>query len=182
MNRVHGTVGVQQIECINRNRNRWAMRMDVQPDTEIHMEDEEPNPDAVTYYEKWIEKEPDIDDIKKFAIECVEDYDNSSNVNEFTVEGHKDWKDYTKRMSLARDCEIARKKGLSTVIYWTNDGTSIEMPIDVAVSRLDDLEEYAWQTFNVTSMHKNEINGMDNNESILGYDIREGYPEKLIFN
>ena len=61
-------------------------------------------------------------------------------------------------------------------------GLYITLHIDEARQLLAALEIYATDCYNVTAMHKVQVNALDTIEDVDAFDITADYPERLVFN
>lgn len=111
----------------------------------------------------------------------IEQYDNSSSVNSFTLNGKEHWLKNDLRRSLSYSTNILKEDGEKTVDIWF-DTECETMDIDNALYMLKTLEVYAKQTNNVTHQHKAEVIALTSIEEVESYDITKGYPDKLIFS
>lgn len=111
----------------------------------------------------------------------IEQYDNSSSVNSFTLNSKERWLKNDLRRSLSYSTNILKEDGEKTVDIWF-DTECETMNIDNALYMLKTLEVYAKQTNNVTHQHKAEVMAFTSIEEVESYDITKGYPEKLVFS
>ena len=111
----------------------------------------------------------------------IEQYDSSSSVNSFTLNGKERWLKNDLRRSLSYSTNILKEDGEKTVDIWF-DTECETMDIDNALCMLKTLEVYAKQTNNVTHQHKAEVMTLTSIEEVESYDITKGYPEKLVFS
>lgn len=124
--------------------------------------------------------------VRDLLIELINEYDVSPEVNGFTiVHDGKElnyWLPAEKRGQLATG--IAAKKACGSNTY-TLDlreyGVSIDVDCDKLTELLTKLDNYAVESYNVTSKHLNEVKAMTDIEALLAYDYKSGYPEKLNF-
>ena len=64
-------------------------------------------------------------------------------------------------------------------ITWWFGSTPIVLPCEKAEQMRLQLENYAFDCFNVTAAHKKAVSEFTTLEEVLGYDYTKGYPEKL---
>ncbi len=105
-------------------------------------------------------------------------YDSSSAVNSFLLNGIQVWLDKATRVGLMNSTSIAKNMGQEKTSLWLGS-YQLEVDCDKAIQLLSALEMYALECFNVTAAHKKAVSELDNIESVLTYDYKSGYPEKL---
>lgn len=136
-------------------------------------------------YEEYKEPVPSnaekLNMVKQNKLYEIEQYDTSSKVNSFTLNGKERWLKSDLRRSLSYSTNILKENGEKTVDIWF-DTECETMNIDNALYMLKDLEVYAKQTNNVTHQHKAEVMALTSIEGVEAYDITKGYPEKLVFS
>lgn len=121
-----------------------------------------------------------IDVIKEEAIEQITEYDQSEDVNSFTLQGKTMWLPKETRVGLVNSVTIEKNAGKETTVLWFG-GERYELPVDTALQMLSDLELYALECYNVTAAHKAAVNVLESMEDVVAYDYTQGYPEKLNF-
>ena len=121
-----------------------------------------------------------IDVIKEEAIEQITEYDQSEDVNSFTLQGKQMWLPKETRVGLVNSVTIEKNAGKKTTVLWFG-GEKYELPVDTALQMLSALELYALECYNVTAAHKAAVNALESVEDVVAYDYTQGYPEKLIF-
>ena len=122
-----------------------------------------------------------IDVIKEEAIEQITEYDQSEDVNSFTLQGKQMWLPKETRVGLVNSVTIEKNAGKKTTVLWFG-GEKYELPVDTALQMLSALELYALECYNVTAAHKAAVNVLESVEDVVAYDYTQGYPEKLTFN
>lgn len=118
--------------------------------------------------------------IKEEAIEQITEYDQSEDVNSFTLQGKQMWLPKETRVGLVNSITIEKNAGKETTILWFG-GEKYELPVDTALQMLSALELYALECYNVTAAHKAAVNALEGVEDVVAYDYTQGYPEKLNF-
>lgn len=118
--------------------------------------------------------------IKEEAIEQITEYDQSENVNSFTLQGKQMWLPKETRVGLVNSVTIEKNAGKETTVLWFG-GERYELPVDTALQMLSALELYALECYNVTAAHKAAVNALESVEDVVAYDYTQGYPEKLNF-
>lgn len=121
-----------------------------------------------------------LDVIKEEAIEQITEYDQSKDVNSFTLQGKQMWLPKETRVGLVNSITIEKNAGKKTTVLWFG-GEKYELPVDTALQMLSALELYALECYNVTAAHKAAVNALESVEDVVAYDYTQGYPEKLNF-
>lgn len=135
-------------------------------------------------FEEWIEPEPTQEELlrraKQDKLNELENYDNSSEVNNFSVNGKNMWLDASVRQQLRISLDAMQTLGRETVTKWF-DGEQYTYPTSIWYQMLAAVEVYAADALNVTESHKAAINALTTVQEIEDYDFTTGYPEKLEF-
>ena len=118
--------------------------------------------------------------IKEEAIEQITEYDQSEDVNSFTLQGKQMWLPKETRVGLVNSITIEKNAGKKTTVLWF-DGERYELPVDTALQMLSTLELYAVQCYNTTAMHKANVISLESVDDVVNYDYTLHYPEKLNF-
>ena len=121
-----------------------------------------------------------LDVTKEEAIEQITEYDQSEDVNSFTLQGKTMWLPKETRVGLVNSVTIEKNAGKKTTVLWFG-GEKYELPVDTALQMLSALELYALECYNVTAAHKAAVNALESVEDVVAYDYTQGYPEKLNF-
>ena len=121
-----------------------------------------------------------LDVIKEETIEQITEYDQSEDVNSFTLQGKTMWLPKETRVGLVNSVTIEKNAGKETTVLWFG-GERYELPVDTALQMLSALELYALECYNVTAAHKAAVNALESVEDVVAYDYTQGYPEKLNF-
>ena len=121
-----------------------------------------------------------LDVIKEEAIEQITEYDQSEDVNSFTLQGKQMWLPKETRVGLVNSVTIEKNAGKETTVLWFG-GERYELSVDTALQMLSALELYALECYNVTAAHKAAVNALESVEDVVAYDYTQGYPEKLNF-
>lgn len=116
--------------------------------------------------------------MKKAMLAYIEKYDASSSVNSFLLNGMEVWLDKATRVGLMNSTTIAKSMGQEKTTLWLGS-YQLEVDCDKAIQLLSALEMYALECFNVTAAHKKAVSELDNNDGVLTYDYKSGYPDKL---
>ena len=135
-------------------------------------------------FEEWHEPEPTPEQLLQRAkankIAELEAYDASDAVNSFTIDGNPMWLTVDERQQIATQISANEAVGRETMTRWFG-GQSFTFPLTVWKQMLTALEVYAGDALNVTEGHRAAIEALSSVEDIEGYDLTEGYPEKLSF-
>ena len=121
-----------------------------------------------------------LDVIKEEAIEQITEYDQSEDVNSFTLQGKQMWLPKETRVGLVNSVTIEKNAGKATTVLWFG-GERYELPVDTALQMLAALELYAVQCYNTTAMHKANVISLESVGDVVNYDYTLHYPEKLNF-
>lgn len=125
----------------------------------------------------WVLYE-DLDEIKQEKLQEITEYDKSSDVNSFFVNGVQAWIDRDTRASVAYSTNIRLRNGFENTTLWLN-GVPFEIPCQLLIQLLDSLEIYALDCYNVTEQHKQNIMNLQKYNDVINYDFTVNYPEKL---
>lgn len=119
-----------------------------------------------------------LEEAKEILLAEIDDYDKSSAVNGFALNGTLVWLDKATRVGLMNSTTIAKAMGQATTTLWLGD-TKLEVGCDMAIQLLSALEMYALECFNVTAAHKKAVAELTDIGEVLSYDITAGYPAQL---
>lgn len=138
---------------------------------------------AKTLYKKWKSKQEqlNLNYIKSEKIREIEEYDTSTNVNGFQLNGVTVWLDKATRVGLMNSTTIAKNMGNENTTLWLGD-IKIEVNCDKAIQLLSALEMYALQCFNVTAVHKKTVNELTSIKKVQDFDVTADYPDQLIMS
>lgn len=117
---------------------------------------------------------------KSQKLKQIVDYDNSSEVNSFYINGLSVWLDKATRVGLANSIAIEQRNGKNKTILFLN-GMEITVPIEQAIAILDQIELYALDCYRQTESHKVQVMRLQDINEVENYDYTLGYPEKLEF-
>ena len=116
--------------------------------------------------------------VKVDKIAEIVDYDTSSSVNGFMLNGLIVWLDKATRVGLMNSTTIAKAAGKQTTTLWLG-GLKLVVDCDKAIQLLSALEMYALECFNVTASHKQAVSELTTIEEVEAYDYKAGYPKML---
>lgn len=108
----------------------------------------------------------------------ITDYDTSSSVNGFILNGLLVWLDKSTRVGLMNSTTIAKAAGQQTTTLWLG-GLKLVVDCDKAIQLLSALEMYALECFNVTESHKQAVSELTTIEEVEAYNYKSGYPKML---
>lgn len=108
----------------------------------------------------------------------INEYDLSSNVNSFTINGMVTWFDKADRVGLMNSTKVLKDKNVDATSLWVNN-TMITIKCDDLIELLRALEMYALDCYDVTSTHKQNVYALTTVEDIENYDYTTDYPNKL---
>lgn len=118
--------------------------------------------------------------LKEKKIAEIRSYDSSSNVNQFAYSGMTLWLDKETRGGLLVRFNAEKSAGKTETTLWAGD-VALSLNIDTAIQILYAIEVYASACYDNTASHIATVNAMQDIESVMGYDFKSGYPNKLIF-
>lgn len=119
-----------------------------------------------------------VEEAKEMLIAEITDYDTSSSVNGFVLNGLLVWLDKVTRVGLMNSTTIAKAAGQETTTLWLG-GLKLVVDCDKAIQLLSALEMYALECFNVTASHKAAVCKLKSIEEVEAYDFKTGYPKML---
>ena len=166
---------LNSIECINPYKGRYIIRLS--PNSKNIPKDEE-NIYDTRITSIIVNNKPNLYDIKKELLSLQKEYDNSSEVNSFYINGKRIWFDKVTRVGIVNAINLQKELGNNTYTIWF-DNMSIELDINRALNILAMIENYASTCYNVTQKHINEIKKLSSIEECLNYDITANYPTRL---
>ena len=159
--------------------NKWVLLSAEQK--AFYLEHQNATPKEVWDMEMFPEPERTIEEAKREKIKEIEMYDQSEEVNSFTIGNLSMWLTVSERQQIATQISSNEAIGRETMTRWF-EGQEFTFPIAAWKQMLVALEVYAGDALNVTEAHKAAVNALDNVEDVDNYDYMTGYPEKLHFN
>lgn len=160
--------------------NKWVLLSDEQ--VAFHEE----NPNASIYEVLTMELDPThnlgpVEEAKKYKLESLNNYDNSSDINDFTVNGEMHaWFTPEQRSNYRNSIDAAKLLSIDNLSVFIGD-TLVTIPTSSAEQMLAAIQLYADQCFIVTRQHKTAIETLNTVEDVNNYDFTVGYPSKLNF-
>ena len=136
-----------------------------------------------TLYNEWKTKQEQLklNYVKNEKIKEIEEYDASTEVNGFQLNGVTVWLDKATRVGLMNSTTIAKNMGNENTTLWLGD-IRIEVNCDKAIQLLSALEMYALQCFNVTAAHKKTVSELTSIKEVEDFDITVDYPDQLVMS
>lgn len=135
-------------------------------------------------WQVYVEPEPSDEEkliaAKLEKITQIENYDASSNVEQFTINGIPMWLGHELRQQIRTSVDAYEALGYTDVTKVFN-GIEFSFSINAWRQMLNALEVYAAEALNTTERHKNAVNLMDNIQDVIDYDYTTNYPLKLSF-
>ena len=135
--------------------------------------------DYEEYVEPLLTEKEKLEQAKVDKIAEITAYDTSSSVNRFILNGLLVWLDKVTRVGLINSTTIERDLRQETTELWLGKHNLI-IKCDLAIQLLQQLEVYALKCFNVTAIHKKEVNSLSTIEKINSYDITKDYPKNQL--
>lgn len=127
---------------------------------------------------KYFQSENDIGSWKAIRRKQIKGYDQTEKVNRFYLSGLPLWLDKAARVGLVNSISAEKREGNEVTDLWF-ESIMIQLPVDDALAKLDKIELYAKNCYNVTASHIAEIEQIDNLEELQQYDITAEYPPFL---
>lgn len=135
-------------------------------------------------WELYVKPEPTEEELKSQALSIklaeIKNYDASSEVNVFYIQGIPVWLDKATRAGLKLRFEAEVAVGNTDTILWYNN-TKFPLPLDSAIQMLYLIEIYASACYDNTQAHLANIELLNTISDIEAYDYTTGYPTKLAF-
>ena len=135
-------------------------------------------------FQEWHEPEPTPEQLleraKQEKIAELEAYNDSGEINVFTISQTPMWLTFDERNRLQKAVDAKEAMG-KTSMSKTWNGVDFNFPIAVWKQMLVTLEDYAYDCQNVTDRHKAAINALESVEAVEAYQFQSGYPQKLAF-
>ena len=162
------------------NANKWVLLSDEQVEFKAN------NPTAKIHEVFKMEFEPihvrNLTDAKNEMLRKIEEYDQSSNVNGFTVNGAIEaWFTPSERSNYKSSIDAANLLGIETLSFYVGD-TLLTVTPTIAEQLLAQIQLYADQCFIVTKQHKAIVESLETIEEVDAYDYTANYPTKMNFN
>lgn len=130
---------------------------------------------------KYFQSESDIDAWKDIRQKQISGYDKTEKVNCFFLAGQPLWLDQGTRVGLVNSVSAEKRDGAAVTDLWFGN-VMIQLPVDDALEKLDQIELYAKNCYNVTAKHIADIQQMTSVKKLQKYDITADYPPFLELN
>ena len=122
-----------------------------------------------------------LEDAKSEMIGKIDEYDRSSNVNSFTINGEQEgWFTPEERSNYRSSIDAAKLLGVSALTFFVGD-TLLEVTPTQAEYMLAQVQLYADQCYIVTKEHKLTVEAFETIEEVDTFPYTEGYPPKIDF-
>lgn len=115
---------------------------------------------------------------KREILKKIEDYDTSSAVNGFILNGERVWLDFELRDRVYQGNERLQRIGRTDTTLWLGNHC-FNLSIEQAQNIISHIEAYAKDCYNVTAAHKKAVSELTTIEEVEKYDITAGYPAQL---
>ena len=160
-------------------KNKWVLLSDEQ--VAFHVE--HPSASVKEVWDMQLTPEPvrTLAQAKREMIDKIDNYDTSSDVNGFTVNGVIDgWFTPEERSNYKSSIDAAKLLGISALTFFLGDMEMTVTPTQ-AEYMLAQIQLYADQCFVVTKEHKIAVEAMETIKAVDSYEYRIGYPNKIDF-
>lgn len=118
---------------------------------------------------------------KANKLEALAEYDDSSDINDFTVNGEMHaWFTPETRSNYRNSIDAAKLLGINELEVFIGDNL-VTLSTTLAEQMLAAIQLYADQCFIKTKQHEAAISALSTVEDINSYDYTVGYPTKLNF-
>lgn len=115
---------------------------------------------------------------KREILKKIEDYDTSSAVNGFILNGERVWLDFELRDRVYQGNERLQRIGRTDTTLWLGNHC-FNLSIEQAQNIISHIEAYAKDCYNVTAAHKKAVSELTDIAEVLTYDYTAGYPAQL---
>lgn len=159
--------------------NKWVLLSDEQ----VAFHEEHPTASVKEVWDMQLTPVPPrtLVQAKAEMIQKIDEYDNSSDVNGFTVNGTiEGWFTPEERSNYRSSIDAAKLLGVSALTFFLGDMEMTVTPTQ-AEYMLAQIQLYADQCFIITKEHKIAVSEMTTIEEVDNYEYRIGYPNKIDF-
>ena len=162
--------------------NLWVLLSDEQ----IKFHEENPNASVKEVFNMKLDEpivfERTLEDAKRDKIFEIDKYDNSSEVNSFTINNVLSaWFTPEERANYKNSVDSAKILGIKELSLFIGDKL-VTVSVEEAEIMLASIQLYADACFMVTKNHKFKVEDLESIEEVDSYDFTVGYPQKLNFN
>ncbi len=116
--------------------------------------------------------------VRRALLQQIALYDQSAEVNTFTIDGNSGWWDKATRVGLANSVAAEQAAGESSTTLYLGDH-AILCTIDQAKELLQQIELYAVKCYRQTETHRAAVAALTDAAALEAYDYRAGYPAPL---
>lgn len=127
---------------------------------------------------KFFQSETDVESWKAIRKLQIEGHDKTDNVNRFYLEGIPLWLDKATRVGLVNSISAEKRDGCKITDLWFGN-IMVQLSVEDALDKLDKVELYAKNCYNVTAKHIAEIEQLNHLQELQQYDITADYPPFL---
>lgn len=122
-----------------------------------------------------------LESVKENKLSELSEYDNSDNVNDFTVNNEiHGWFTQEQRSNYKSSIESAKLLGIDELQVFIGN-TLFTLSTSQAELMLAQIQMYADRCFIITKEHKLQIESLNTIEEVQNYNFTTNYPEKLNF-
>lgn len=160
--------------------NKWVLLSDEQ--VEFHEENPSASVEEVWNMELKPTPERTAEQAKMEMLMKINEYDNSENVNDFTINGaiHA-WFTPSERTNYSLSISAAKLLDQETLVFAVGENV-LQVKTEDAEKMLAAIQLYADGCYMVTKQHQLAVDSLTSVEEIDSFDYTVGYPEKLNFN
>lgn len=134
---------------------------------------------------EWVEPDPTPEELleraKQAKIAELEAYDESDEVNSFTLGGQTMWLTREERTQIDESINAYEGVGAQQMTKYFG-GVAYTFPLAIWKQMLNALIVYASEALNVTEGHRAAIQSLQTRKGVEEYDFTVGYPTKLVFS
>lgn len=159
--------------------NKWVLLSDEQ----VAFHEEHPTASVAEVWNMEITPVPPrtLEQAKSEKLMQINSYDNSSEVNGFTINGEiEGWLTPSERSNYRSSIEAAKKFSVPELSFYVGDFLMTVTP-EQGDYMLDQVQLYADACAIVTKQHQLEVNALTTIEEVDAFDYTAGYPQKLDF-
>ena len=159
--------------------NKWVLLSDEQ--VAFHVEN--PTASVKEVWDMQLTPVParTLEQAKAEMIQKIDEYDSSSNVNGFKINGQEaGWLTPDERSNYRSSIDAAKILRIGTLSFFIGDNL-LEVTPEQGEYMLAQIQLYADQCFIITKEHKITVENLDSIEAVDAFQYTEGYPEKVDF-
>lgn len=132
-------------------------------------------------YEEYVPTQEELlEEAKIKKLSLINIYNDSEDVNSFTVNGHRMWLTVLERQQLLTQINAYEAFGRESMTKW-HEGIEFTFSISQWKSMFAALEVYCGDALNVTEQHRVNVKALNTIEEVEQYNYKANYPEKLNF-